>query len=447
MVETLQIKNFGPLKDVHFELKKIMVFIGPQSSGKSAISKLITVLRSYSLIATHKPFDELLKPYNIDTFIESNTYIRYSSFSYEFTYTDGKYSIGVVKGHRLPKLLAAFNEFEEKNKLPPIEIHSNILTKKMDEIERLQKESKSESNESLRFQMINKTNELLKELNEDLIRSDYRIKLGASIGNELLYFTNFSKYIPAERIIAIHIVSSLATLIANDVPIQKNLIEFISEYEKARNNINKLKIDMLDVTYSFEDNIDSLTLNDGKKIKLINSSSGTQALLPLLLIIEHYSTNTDKGLMYVIEEPVRNLFPIAQKNLTYYLIEKCLFKAGEEVNNEVIITTHSPYILSSINNLLYAGKLGVAMPHRVSKIINKNHWINHTDFAAYYLDKGKIRDILDAQTNLISENELDSASEDISYDFDRLIALEMEHKKSALNGATDKKKTAKLHNK
>jgi len=41
MNEKIIIKNFGPLKQLELDLKEIMVFIGPQASGKSTIAKLI----------------------------------------------------------------------------------------------------------------------------------------------------------------------------------------------------------------------------------------------------------------------------------------------------------------------------------------------------------------------------------------------------------------------
>ena len=38
----LIIKNVGPIKEVDIELNRLNVFIGPQSSGKSTIAKMIS---------------------------------------------------------------------------------------------------------------------------------------------------------------------------------------------------------------------------------------------------------------------------------------------------------------------------------------------------------------------------------------------------------------------
>lgn len=40
----LTIKNIGAIKLVEFEVNRINVFIGPQSSGKSTISKILCPL-------------------------------------------------------------------------------------------------------------------------------------------------------------------------------------------------------------------------------------------------------------------------------------------------------------------------------------------------------------------------------------------------------------------
>ena len=45
MNQHLYIKNFGPIKEMNIALKPLMVFIGESGSGKSAILKLISLLR------------------------------------------------------------------------------------------------------------------------------------------------------------------------------------------------------------------------------------------------------------------------------------------------------------------------------------------------------------------------------------------------------------------
>ena len=45
-MQKIEIRNFGPVKDVKLEIKDYNVFIGPQASGKSTISKTIYFFKS-----------------------------------------------------------------------------------------------------------------------------------------------------------------------------------------------------------------------------------------------------------------------------------------------------------------------------------------------------------------------------------------------------------------
>ncbi|EFM2972991.1 ATP-binding protein, partial [Campylobacter jejuni] len=63
-----------------------------------------------------------------------------------------------------------------------------------------------------------------------------------------------------------------------------------------------------------------------------------------------FSQKNKPSLDIFIEEPESNLFPINQKNMAYYLAS--LRNSKNKPN--IIFSTHSPYILTSLNNILYA---------------------------------------------------------------------------------------------
>jgi hypothetical protein len=91
-----------------------------------------------------------------------------------------------------------------------------------------------------------------------------------------------------------------------------------------------------------------------------------------------------------------------------------------------LLPTHSPYILSAANNLLFAAKVGKQsgeIGEEVNKIISKGSWINKEDFSAYYIENGTAKSIVDEQTGLIDENELDSISNSLKDEFDALMEL------------------------
>lgn len=67
----LTIENFGPIKKAKIEVKDMMVFIGPQSSGKSTLAKIITILNDFNFRQNDeiKLIDELSK-YNIKSYLK-----------------------------------------------------------------------------------------------------------------------------------------------------------------------------------------------------------------------------------------------------------------------------------------------------------------------------------------------------------------------------------------
>ncbi len=73
----------------------------------------------------------------------------------------------------------------------------------------------------------------------------------------------------------------------------------------------------------------------------------------------------------IIEEPEAHLFPEAQKEISALIALLSNMK-----QSQITITTHSPYILASINNLILAHKVGKKYPEKVTPKVNKHLWID-----------------------------------------------------------------------
>lgn len=97
MEERLKIRNFGPVKQLDIEIKPLTLFIGTQGSGKSTISKLITICKDkkwQEAVATKS--DSLLKPFFdfcIDEYFQADSYIHYQSSNLDIKYQDGKFRL------------------------------------------------------------------------------------------------------------------------------------------------------------------------------------------------------------------------------------------------------------------------------------------------------------------------------------------------------------------
>nr|WP_223651927.1 AAA family ATPase [Hymenobacter psoromatis] len=155
--------------------------------------------------------------------------------------------------------------------------------------------------------------------------------------------------------------------------------------------------------------------------RLYETASGIQSVTPMLVLLEHMSRNTEQAQSFIIEEPELNLYPTAQQGLLNWLVEKCT--KGE---NDLTITTHSPYILSHLNLLLYAYQVAEKHPDRkeaVAAIVPEASWINPKEFACYHVGDGGVKSLVDEELGLIDNNELDNISGDKADAFDQLINI------------------------
>ena len=154
-----------------------------------------------------------------------------------------------------------------------------------------------------------------------------------------------------------------------------------------------------------------------KYVKLNFSSSGQQESLWILLLL-FIIILEKQNVFIVIEEPEAHLFPEAQKE-----ISNLIALMSNVENSQVIITTHSPYILASLNNLILANKVG-SENINVEKRINKNLWINRDKVYAALVTKGQVKDIIDNELNIIQQENIDSVSGTINDEFDFLFQFE-----------------------
>jgi hypothetical protein len=365
MTEQLSIKKFGPISDIKIEIRKVNILIGNQGTGKSTVAKLYTILNDIFFIADFSLFSEKLKDFGLQDYVSKATYIYYISTEFEIEYKAGKFKLLNPKRNflaslkQLPKIIKKSDDFATDYLLDSF-IFKSILQK--------------------------------------------------------------NKYIPAERVIISTISNSLYSFLRYDINIPKYLLDFGSLYEKSSNDVKEISFDFLNLKFNKEKNRPAtIILSNGKKIKLSESASGFQSLIPLLIVL-----NSTDG--FVIEEPELNLFPETQYLLIKYLMNKKLHTNSERK----LITTHSPYTLTSLNNLLQAYNTGTKRGNgnKVSKIIPKEYWINPNDVSAYVMNSnGKCESIMDRSEGLIEPDKIDSASSLINFEFDELLRIELGAKK------------------
>ncbi|RSK46163.1 AAA family ATPase [Hymenobacter perfusus] len=393
MNEQLIVKNFGPIKDATVDFKKVTVFIGPTGGGKSTLAKLAAIFRNdkfYSITPSTR--EELFKSSSINTFFSKDS---------KFTWTDNDGSfftdINLLTKNINNKLV---------NTKPTAKI--DILFKNTEKRLKFQRISEKYANS---IKSNKAAGNLLKQLNDLIDNIPDPLK---------------PTYIPAERIFSSTIEYSLAGILINNIGLPKLFLNYLNELNIARKEVKKLKIDFLNITYIQRKEKDYISLQDTKtSLRLFEAASGIQSVTPLMILIEHLTQQKEQAQSFIIEEPELNLYPTAQQGLLNWLVEKCT--TGE---NDLTITTHSPYILSHLNLLLYAYQVAEKHPDRaddVAKLVPRESWIDPDEFAAYYVNgpegKNGVRSLVDNETKLISQNGLDTVSGIQADIFDQLLDI------------------------
>ena len=87
----------------------------------------------------------------------------------------------------------------------------------------------------------------------------------------------------------------------------------------------------------------------------------------------------------IVEEPELSLFPSAQKNVLFKLLEY----TNLIPENRLLLTTHSPYIPAYLNTAVKAYELSLGadgkIKNKLEKIIPEESWISGKDVAVYEL--------------------------------------------------------------
>jgi len=167
---------------------------------------------------------------------------------------------------------------------------------------------------------------------------------------------------------------------------------------------------------------------DSKKRKYVhlnNASSGQQESIRILQDLFLVLLNRE-NVFRVIEEPEAHLYPLAQKNLI-----ELIAMAINYTNTQILITTHSPYILSVINNLIFAKNIHTLRRENFDNLNNdfelkKNSIIEPSKFQAYGIrnrDEWEFISIFDSESQLIGENYLDEISQIVGSEFDTMFEV------------------------
>lgn len=371
----LIVRNFSCFKSLEVDFKRLTVFIGEQASGKSVTCKLFyfftqTFRNTFAAcLGEQLSFDSFLKK------IEEQFHLifpdpAWQSDTFSITWQHGNTTITVLHTRTAKKVNIQCDAYRKNYDLALAELNKIDSGK-------------------------NRRNSFDEEMN---LRLHSRFIVSKSTASLILPAVD---YIPAGRSFFSTIQENVFALLSENIGIDYFLKEFGRKIEMHKFRFARHESEyslrnfenILHGTYHY-DGKEQWIIRDGKhKTRLADASSGQQEALPLLLILSRLLRTdivTSSPRRVVIEEPEAHLFPTAQMEIVELL--------RQLVNNTslgFVITTHSPFILCCLNNLITKSK---SIRDSVS---------------AYHLHDGIGEPLYDETLGLIDAKRFDDISTDI----------------------------------
>ena len=394
---SIRIRHIGPLIDTGLvEMKTITLFIGAQSTGKSTLMKILCFCRWVEK--------------RIMVSEEKETLYNYTHY------------------HRFLRELKQFHRFNDDFFTDESEIDYH--------------------GDTLNIYLKGKSNARI------ITQHDFNVKrCNAKIC-----------FIPSERNFLSAIHNADRAYRSNNIDL---LFNYIFEWAETRGMFTSEHPKVLsfdeNIEYYYDANreMDTLRLRQNgetKEFEPFYASSGVQSALPLEVMVDYVTSQIGKSvdvsqkwlmdfirdyimnkqdpgkiaikpqedpllshiLVYqyanlFIEEPEQNLFPKSQWSLLCHMVSTIRSVASIEhhYTNSIVLTTHSPYILSALNILTKVDEAMRLDEERTLAILPKNVALPISDVSAYHIADGRLENLIDDEVGMINGNALDSLSDDL----------------------------------
>ena len=387
----LVIKNVGPIKQVDIELNRFNFIIGPQSSGKSTVAKILSscmwlekeVLTTLNdkVIENGAAFVRLVEGFHkIEGYFEDSSFVQYD--------TD---SISILYNNKDIKITRKENEDYHREKICYIPSERNITT-----LPELQGFEFGHTNlRSFLFDWFNAREFFIAGNKTDVL----------NLGMKYFYDSEQSRQ--KDRIEQVDgqayqiALSSASSGLQSLTPLLVMLQYYTDEYFRSYNEKKSFTTDT-----KFKNAVENLLSEFNKNKEKNNFKYEEQTSLAhevgIKNFIEYLQTqllstkilSTFSRLMvphkssFIIEEPEQNLYPSTQMDLLDLVVELC----NGEKKHHCTITTHSPYILNQLNLLVKRFDVGV-------KGLAALNW---EELSVWAVKDGEVRDLKVRNAHLIN---------------------------------------------
>lgn len=432
-MQKIIIHQLGPVAHCELELNHFMVFTGPQASGKSTVAKSIFFFKNIKNL--------------LYTQLRKNFLLTSPSFVAEIIPLSAKNRI--IREIRANFLQIFGTTWHMEQSMYLQYYYSDNTFVKITLREDLQ--SPNYIWVDLSEDLVEFLSQCSKELSGEGIAMRNKDFLGLKEDiNALFHDEAETVYIPAGRSMITLLGTQLNYIYSSMDDMQKKNLDYctqnylerilqmkpefsisIAQMIKNAMELTDIKLDkqlifeagelmreILKGEYRNVNGEERLQVSDDRYVKINFSSSGQQEAVWILNVLFYYLLHNRKA-YFIIEEPESHLFPNAQK-----LMMEFIALIRYQNRNQVFITTHSPYILGTINNLLYANKIaGQVYQKDLEKIISRSKWLDFKDLSAFFICDGSVAECVDREFESIENEIIDGAAEEINADYEKMILL------------------------
>lgn len=402
----LKISNFGPIKsgfneksDGFFEINKYTIIVGDQGTGKSTIAKIFSTFcwlekafeRKYYNELSFSDFTDLCAYQRLpkEYFIET-TILAYKGIAFEFIVEKKNFYFKKLndKDYICPKIIYI-----------PSERNVVSVLEDLDQIKNIPKVIKDFKSE------LKKANLNLKKYSRTHI---FNYEIFYDNSKDL----NFIKEESNDEKIPLTSASSGLQSIVPLFLVTDYLFQFLQSPILER--INSMNVANQEFILN---NIKDLHLMANVKLYLSSNITKNFTQDDISTLEKDFSKYVDSSFINIVEEPELNLFPATQIRIIEGLISHNCLKGSK-----LFITTHSPYILSAMNNFIYANEI-FQNKHKLVDEIPEKYLVNIKDVSAYKTENGKIINIKDNKCNLIDSDSIDECSSKINEIYSKLMDI------------------------
>jgi len=433
----LSIQNLGPIVSVDIDLNRINVFIGPQSSGKSTIAKVISFcqwlekdcLKRQKIIHVDESFTlkRFVEYHNISDYLNEKTSFKYSGPALEIEYLFPKLTVKRTVNFKDAKISKNAYIPSERNviSIPGIfstKMPENYLASFLDDWQIIR--SKYKATEKVPVLDLGESYYFDEKSQSDMLVAD---------GDKTFHLSQASSGLQSITPLCVYISYLTDWIYNHEEERSSDDRKQIREAAIARVIANKSKVEeILDVMQNPQFAPEIANSFQTLKESFQNVyESGSYAKDPEIAEFTKMVAENESRLCHpqfsniVIEEPEQNIFPQTQTSLIYAILSM--------INNErdtLVITTHSPFILYALNNCMLAGKVMENISDDLLEHISvpKEAWIDPDKVSVWELRDGHIQTVegnfdatIQDSDNLIRSNYFDRVMHNVMADFNGLI--------------------------